>query len=191
VRGAAGASGTRVATGGDPAGEQRAGEQAGTPAHERRGRRPASSAWATLFRTVRLEALGLAGVVAITGVLTTLVPARTAAGVDGPYSEYAALGEYQLNVTIDPNRVGRNEFHFYLLGPDGRLTDDVREIDVGLSLPSAGIGPFDLEPDFVTPGHWTTAGDQLTIPGEWEVQVSARVAEFDQAETTLPVRVNP
>jgi len=156
-----------------------------------RPRRSTPDAWRTLQRIVRWEAAGLAVVVAVTGVLTTLVPARTAAGIDGPFSTFVPLGQYELNVTVDPGRAGANEYHFYLMGPDGRLSDDVAALSLGLSYPAAGIGPISRTPDFVTPGHWTMAGDELSIAGTWQLEVSARVGEFDQATATVPVTVNP
>ncbi len=111
-----------------------------------RPRRTRDDAWRTLDRIVRWEVAGLAVAVALTAVLTTLVPARTAAGLDGPFSQYVALGPYQLNVTVDPNRAGTNEYHFYLLGPDGRLTDDVSELTLALTHPAGPIGPIARTP---------------------------------------------
>jgi len=185
--GAPGGPGPAAPAGPRPAPEAPRGGAAGRA----RPRRTRDDAWRALDRIVRWEVAGLAVAVALTAVLTTLLPARTAAGLDGPFSRYVALGPYELNVTVDPNRAGTNEYHFYLLGPDGRLTDDVSELALSLTHPAGPIGPIARTPDFVTPGHWTMTGDELSIPGEWQVEVGARVGEFDQVTVVVPITVNP
>jgi len=154
-------------------------------------RRGTGEAWATLRRTVRLEVVGLALVLAVTGVLVNLVPARTAAGVEGAVSAYADLGEeYEVNLTVDPSRAGENQFHLYLLGSDGRPVDVAEELTMEFALPAEDIGPLEREPFVAGPGHWTLTGPVLSIPGQWQVTVRTRIGDFEELAATIPVRVS-
>jgi copper transport protein len=148
-------------------------------------------AWGTLRRTVRLEVVGLVLVLAVTGVLVNLVPARTAAGVEGAVSAYADLGEeYQVNLTVDPSRAGDNQFHLYLLGDDGRPVDVAEQLTMEFALPAEDIGPLEREPFVAGPGHWTLSGPILSIPGQWQVTVRTRIGDFEELAATIPVRVS-
>jgi copper transport protein len=152
-------------------------------------------AWGTLRRTVRIETIGIFAVFAVTAVLVDLVPARTAAGVTGPFTATTPMGTYQLNVTVDPNRAGANELHMYLLGPGGQPTNptpgEPAQLEVGFSLPSQDIGPIMRTAAVSGPGHWTLAGRELSIPGQWQVQFQLPISRFEQLTTELTVPVNP
>ncbi len=153
--------------------------------------RSAGDAWTQLRRTVRLEVVGILVVVAVTAVLVTLVPAREAAGVTGPFTETVAMGEeYELNITVDPNRAGENTMHLYLYRTDDRsLADEVEQLTLELALPANDIAAITREPTVTGPGHWTLIGPELSIPGQWELTARARVTEFDEASATLQLPV--
>lgn len=154
-------------------------------------RRGAERAWPILSRTVRLEVAGLVVVLAITGVLTTIRPARSEAGVGEPFSQYVDLGEdYQVNLTVDPNVAGDNQMHIYLLGDDGRPADAASELTLGFTMPANDIAPIERTPSPVGPGHWTMSGPELSIPGPWLIRVDARVSEFELLSAEVPVTVN-
>ncbi|MGH8899010.1 MAG: copper resistance protein CopC [Egibacteraceae bacterium] len=158
-----------------------------------RGIPDGQAAWSTLRRTVRAEAAGVVAVLAVTAVLVNLVPARTAAGVTGPFTATTPMGAYQLNVTVDPNRAGANELHIYLFDPAGQPTDPTAGsgLQVGFSLPSRDIGPITRTATVAGPGHWQMAGDELSIPGQWRLQFQLTVSRFSQLTTALTVPVNP
>lgn len=73
-----------------------------------------------LGRTVRLEVIGLALVLATTGVLVALQPAADAAGITAPFSATVPLGEDTLDLTVDPARAGVNQIHVYLFDASRR-----------------------------------------------------------------------
>lgn len=146
-------------------------------------------AWHRLQSTVRLEVLGIVIVIAVTGVLVNLVPARDAAGITGPLSERRPLGEeHFVDITVDPNRVGLNEIHIYVFSNDGRAAD-AEEISVGLSLPAEDIGPIEREPTPTGPGHWTLTAAELPIAGRWIVAIDVAVSRFEQAQAEIPIDV--
>ncbi len=168
-------------------------------------RRGHAGAWRLMARTVRTEALGLVLVLALTAVLTALVPARIAQGVTGAFTARASLGGGQtLDVTVDPNRAGSNEMHVYLFGPDGRPLDlegtEVCATDGGSDAPpcleiafsqqARDIGPIVREPRVTGPGHWQLTGRELSIPGPWEIAVTARLDAVTEERAALEVVVN-
>lgn len=156
-----------------------------------RGARAAERAWGRLTATVAFEAAGLVAVLGVTAALVYLQPAAEAAGVTGAYSTYVALGsDMEVNVVVDPNRVGRNEIHLYLLDETGRPAPADR-LTLQLSLPAKDIGPITRRPEVAGPGHWIQVGSDLSIPGRWELTVQVDRSRFEQLRTTVPVTVNP
>lgn len=152
--------------------------------------RRAGVAWGRLRRTVRLEAAVIAGVLMVTGVLVATQPASEAAGLGGLYEVTAPLGEgLEIDVVVDPNEVGRNAIHLYVLDETGRPTADVEDVMLELTYLPEGIGPIPIEPFFAGPGHWVTNSEELVFAGDWEVRVVAGVDRFTElrAEVTIPV----
>lgn len=148
-------------------------------------------AWRTLGRTVRWEVGGLVAVLAVTSALVYLQPASEAAGITAAYSTYVDLGQgRQLNLVVDPNRAGFNEMHLYLLDPTGRPAP-AQSVTLEFLLPAKDIGPITRTPQVAGPGHWIYAGEDLSIPGAWEIGVVVGVSEFAQLRATVPVTLNP
>ena len=142
----------------------------------------------SLRRSIRTEILLLAGVLAATAALTTYAPADYAPS--GPVSKTASLGPADLQLTVDPARVGPNEMHVYLIDKqNGTQFDKVKEMNVDLSLPSKNLGP--LKPDVrkAGPGHYVMNGALFGVSGEWDVKMSARVSEFDAYYADVKVNI--
>ncbi|HEX2129034.1 MAG TPA: CopD family protein [Solirubrobacterales bacterium] len=141
-----------------------------------------------LRRTLRSEVALIGGVLAATAVLTALSPA---APQEGPFAGTATLGSAQLEVTVDPATVGRNEVHAYLFDSrTGEQFRDVRELRVDASLPSEEIGPLDLRVRPSGPGHYVIRDADLAVTGVWELAFDARVSAFEQhsAIVEVPIR---
>ena len=65
----------------------------------------------------------------------------------GPFSGSAALGPAELELTVDPARVGSNQVHLYLFNArSGAQFAQIKELDVTATLPEKSIGPLPLEP---------------------------------------------
>ena len=149
-------------------------------------------AWAQLRRVVTAELVLVAAVLAATSVLVNLQPAAQAAGVTGAFTTRTELeGVGSVDVTVDPNRVGRNEIHLYLLSETGRPTDLADDVTLTLTHPELDIGPLVREPLVAGPGHWLLAGPELSVPGTWEITIEAAVGRFEESTTTVEVTVNP
>ena len=147
------------------------------------------AAWPKLRRVVRAEVVGLCAVLVVTAVLVNLVPARDAAGITGPLSVRAEAGPHHLlDLTVEPNRAGRNEMHLYLFTDDGRPAK-ASDVLVTLSMPAKDIGPIEREPTLTGPGHWTLSGAELPLPGRWNVGFTAAVSKFNDATAQVPIDV--
>jgi copper transport protein len=147
---------------------------------------------ALLRRAVRIEAGLLVVALALTAVLVDVTPARTAAGIGGIFSDTVPFGDGSVNVVVDPNRAGSNELHLYVFDAAGRVSDQpFDDLTVRLSLPSADIGPIEREPFVAGPGHFQVDGSDLSIAGDWTIELVARVDRFDQLSAIVTVPVNP
>jgi copper transport protein len=142
-----------------------------------------------LRRALRGE---LALVVVVLGVTAALAGyAPSTAAQSGPFSGSTSLGPAELEVTVDPARVGSNQVHLYLFdATSGAQFSRVKELDVTATMPEKSIGPLPLEPQRAGPGHYTVQGAQLGVAGDWELDFTMRVSRFDEyaAEIEVPIR---
>lgn len=122
-----------------------------------------------LSRTVRLEAVGLVVVLALTAFLVDQQPAAEAAGVLGLYSTYVPFGEGEVNLVVDPNAVGVNQVHVYALDAAGAPQAAEGRAVMEFRLPAQEIGPIRREPVNVGSGHWVHTGPELALAGRWEI----------------------
>jgi copper transport protein len=144
-----------------------------------------------LRRTLRTEAALMAVVLGVTAALVAYAPpAAGGGGAHTPFSASENLGPARMELTVDPARAGDNEVHVYLLNRrTGGQFDRVKELDMEAALPENGIGPLHLPADKAGPGHYVVRRTQLAPAGDWRLDVSARVSEFDLYETTVEVPI--
>jgi copper transport protein len=140
------------------------------------------------LRTAGAELAVIVAILAVTAVLVAEPPAKAIASPSGPYATTTELGNLELNLVVDPAVAGRNAIHLYLLKPNGQPAD-VAEVKIAASLASGGIGPLRFTAKRLAPGHYTVASANLTIPGDWELQVDARRGEFESLTAALSVPV--
>jgi len=184
-----------------PAGHRRvpafagaAGEDLPAPAavRERRQSEGAVEHVPALRRSVLVEVVVAAAILALSAVLVGTPPAR--AEVDRPVDvllplQGSAGPSGSVQVSVAPARSGANTLHVYLFDDTGRLTQPAT-IGVSLTEPSQEIGPLDVALQPAGPGHYV--GEGMTIPGAgtWTLTVDVRLDEFTAttASTTFPVR---
>ncbi|MGY1837386.1 copper resistance protein CopC [Blastococcus sp. SYSU DS0510] len=146
-----------------------------------------------LRRSLLVEAVLAAVVLALSAVLVATPPARTALAqpveVVLPLQGSSGAASGSLQVQVDPARPGENSLHLYLFDDAGRLTQPA-EIRVTLTERSQQIGPLDVDLQPGGPGHFI--GDGMTIPGAgtWTLTATVRLDEFTAltAATDFPVR---
>ncbi|MFJ3494849.1 copper resistance protein CopC [Streptomyces sp. NPDC086091] len=92
-----------------------------------------------------------------------------------------------VQVTLDPGRVGVNSLQAVVYGIDGGFAS-IPELRVSFTLPSKDIGPLTAK---VTDqgGYWAADAVNLPIPGTWEMAVTVRVSDIDQVTVKRPVRI--
>lgn len=142
----------------------------------------------SLRRSLRAE---LALMVAVLGVTAALVSYAPASGAVGPFSTDTVLGPARLELTVDPARAGRNQLHLYLFHRrTGRQYDRVKELTVSARLPGRSIGPLALQPQKAGPGHYVIRRADIAPPGDWRLDLSARLSAFDAytAHIEVPIK---
>jgi copper transport protein len=149
----------------------------------------ARAALSRLWTTLAWEVLLLVAVVGVTSVLVVVTPARTLAeaGVVERDVDLSDAGSVQL--TVDPAQVGENTIHLYLFDPDGRPADIAETVTLGLSLPSADLGPITREATRAGPAHFQLDTADLAVAGDWTIEVHARVDRFTEATGTTEIPV--
>jgi copper transport protein len=141
-----------------------------------------------LRRALRAELALMVAVLGATAALASYAPPSVATG---PFGDTANLGPLRAELTVDPASAGTNEVHLYLSRRrDGAPFDRVKELTMSARLPDRGIGPLDLRVHQAGPGHWVVRGAHFAPAGDWRLDVSARVSEFDaySAKVEVPVR---
>lgn len=132
--------------------------------------------------------VGLAvAVVGATALLVNLAPARVTAGVEGPFATEVPLGDYRLDVLVDPARVGENAVHLTASTATGSPAP-IEHVQVLFRMPAQGIGPLVAEGTRLAPGHFVVQGRHVAVAGRWVLEVVARTGRFDEARTQLTVR---
>jgi copper transport protein len=150
---------------------------------------PPGRAGLLLRGALRAEVALIAVVLAVTAALSAYAPSITVAS--GPVSRTATVGPAQLQMTVDPARVGANQIHLYLIDPrSGAQFDRAKEVDVDALQAAKGIGPLHEPASKAGPGHYVVANALLGVPGTWTLRVTVRVSDFDEFETKVaaPIR---
>lgn len=126
---------------------------------------------APLRRSLRVEIVVAAVVLALTAVLVHEPPARAATPA-GPYdTTVTAPGGEVVSATVDPATAGTNDIHLYFYGPGG--TEPLAVDAVQVTAATVDVPPRRLQVTPVTPEHVTVAGASLPSAGTWTVEVTA------------------
>ncbi|HKO39476.1 MAG TPA: CopD family protein, partial [Solirubrobacterales bacterium] len=141
-----------------------------------------------LRRALRGEVALLVVVLGVTAALAAYAPAT--AVQSGPFSGSSPLGPAELEVSVDPARVGSNQVHLYLFDArSGAQFSRIEELEATATMPEKSIGPLPLEARRAGPGHYTVQGAPLNVAGDWELEVTVRVSAFDEYGATLEVPI--
>jgi copper transport protein len=147
-------------------------------------------ATARTLRRAMLAEVALAVVaLAATAALVRAEPAATANS--GPVIRELDLGPMRLQLDLEPATVGSNDLHLYLFDRrTGAQVDRVEQLTVRLTEAEDGIGPITLDIPRKGPAHYERRGVALGVTGTWDLEVTARVSEFDEyaARTRFELR---
>ncbi len=144
----------------------------------------------TLRRALRAEVALLAVVLGVTAALVSYPPPVAVGKAAGPFAATKTLGPLELQLTVDPAKAGANTMHLYLTrANDGSQFDQTKELRVQMALPGKDIGPLTAKPAKAGPGHYVIPAADFPLAGDWRVNFTDRVSEFDQYETTIEVPI--
>jgi copper transport protein len=146
----------------------------------------------------------MASIVGVTAFLVDANPAKhelegeAAAGMHGmngmmeheggPSSTQVDFGEFRATVTVEPGTAGSNHI---IMEVDRSQADapELAEVIFKASLSQPDIGPLEFKAKSPMPGHWEVEAAHLPIAGAWELQIEARVGEFDVFTETIPIEI--
>jgi uncharacterized membrane protein len=139
-------------------------------------------------RTMRGELALMLIVFAVTAALVSYAPPIDAAS--GPFSVNTTLGPAELEMTVEPARVGLNTVHLYLIdAKTGAQYTATKELTVTAKLSAKGIGPLALQSNLAGPGHYVLGSADLSPGGVWQLHILDRVSEFEEYEKTVSVPI--
>jgi copper transport protein len=139
-------------------------------------------------RTMRGELALMICVFAITAALISYAPPIDAA--TGPFSTNTTIGPAELEMTVEPAKVGLNTIHLYLIdAKTGAQFTQTKELTASAKLPAKGIGPLPLKPIVAGPGHYVLDSTVLSPGGTWQIEVIDRVSEFESHSRIVKVPI--
>jgi copper transport protein len=139
-------------------------------------------------RTLRGELALMLCVFGVTAALISYAPPIDAAS--GPFSINTTIGPAELEMTVEPARVGLNTIHLYLINAkDGTQFTATKELLATAALPAKGIGPLPLKANLSGPGHYAFNSAELSPGGNWEIKITDRVSEFEEFSKTVKVPI--
>ncbi|MEU6202918.1 copper resistance protein CopC [Micromonospora musae] len=142
-------------------------------------------------RAVWVELAITAVVLGVTATLVQTPPARTAAETAGVGAGYfsSTLTSTLLNIQVelDPAERGNNSVHLYAYTKDNR-PQPVVEWKATAALPSAGIEPIEIPLLPLSDSH-ATGEINLPASGDWQLKLTARTSDIDQATVTATVPI--
>ncbi|MGP4011155.1 copper resistance CopC/CopD family protein [Streptomyces sp. 4N124] len=157
-----------------------------------------------LRRSVAVEAVLALVVLGITTQLTVTTPARTEAtsataspptvaqptgfSRTVPFDTGAEYGSGKVLITLTPASTGRNDLQAVVFAADNGISS-VPELRITFTHAERGIGPLDAGMKEVG-GYWRAGNLQLPAAGKWEMSVSVRISDIDQATVTTTVKVS-
>jgi copper transport protein len=176
-----------------------------TVTDKRRARRgPETGELHRFRRSVAVEAGIATLVLGLTASLVSVEPARgelakqeAAAKVPAftgpvsmviPFDAGGIAGRGELAVEVSPGKIGANEAHLVVLDAQS-LPRDVPEVRAELRLRERSLGPLPVALQYGGIGHHIATAATITMPGQWELDVTVRTSETDQATVRVPIGI--
>ncbi|HEX5543433.1 MAG TPA: copper resistance protein CopC, partial [Micromonospora sp.] len=143
-----------------------------------------------LRRAVWAELAISAVILAVSAVLVQTIPARTAAAnarLDSYYSTTLTSSLFTLQVEVEPALVGGNSIHLYSFTSENQPLP-VLEWKATIALPEKDIEPIEIP--LITFTDYHVLGEiRLPTAGDWELRITARTSDIDQATVTATVPI--
>lgn len=128
------------------------------------------------FRRLVLGEVGLAALVlAVTGMLTGMPPATSAAGEGRPVRETARARDLTVSLEVDPNQAGVNTIRVTLADAQGRAVQAER-VTLELAHQDMEMGQREVATQSAGSGRYEAVGGVLSMSGRWQAEVRVRRA---------------
>lgn len=149
---------------------------------------PAEPPVRPLRRSILAE-LAITGVVlAVAAALVQTPPARSVADAPPqPYAVTLTTDLYRVRMELDPAREGGNSLHLYAYNPAGE-PQAVVEWTVTATPTDGSIDALDVPLLPVTADH-AVGEPTFPTPGEWDIKITLRLSETDQATVSQRVKI--
>lgn len=139
-----------------------------------------------LTRSVRLEAIILAGAVAAATVLVSLPPAKTTYGP--PATLTAPLGPNHLKIAVDTTRRGPQNITITAHNGAGQPAE-LTHLTATLSSPQADVAALKLQLKHGPHNRWHTKHTTVPRPGTWHIHINASTNTTHGYATTAKYQV--
>ncbi|MBV9022458.1 MAG: copper resistance protein CopC [Streptomycetaceae bacterium] len=186
---------------------QLARQRAALTAERAKKLRDADPARGSLRRSVLAEAAIAVLILAVTTMLSSSEPGRTAeeaitassggnAALGGgsalfslPYDTGGPNGKGAASIHLAPARTGPNLLHLSVTDASGKPLD-VPKLDIAFTLPAKSLGPIPVRLRHADTGEWVATGLQLPMPGQWQLSVTVRTDAIDETTVTRNVTID-
>jgi copper transport protein len=128
-------------------------------------------------RTISVEIIGMALVLAVTALIVNLPPARDV--VSRPIAVTATTSTGLVDITVEPARVGRNELHIYALTKQG-ASRPVESIEATLTNAAAGVEGLESQVVRAGANHFQALGLDLPVKGTWRIDIIVKLDAFTE-----------
>lgn len=172
-----------------------------TPALERGEPRAAGR----IANTIRLELALYLLILLVAMTLTLTTPPRaivqTGAGPAAANPLAAAMAAnasvkgtlqangYSAEYELTPGKPGENMLMVTVKGADGKVLENLADLEIVPSLPSAGIGDIRIKASKQPGGMWHAMVQEMIIPGQWTLGLDVFVTDYDKIEMSGPVEI--
>jgi cytochrome c5 len=140
--------------------------------------------WVQLIRrTVGFEIGGVLLILLLTGILTSLAPARETFGAGMVVR--GEVDDLRILVAITPGVPGLNTFDIYVKDNLNRPIPESRKVALNITMKNHEMGIQEVVGEQVELGHYTLSGGYVSMIGMWEMEVLVRRGGQDDARLVL------
>jgi copper transport protein len=131
-----------------------------------------------LRRSMRAEVALAMLVLGATAVLVRSAPPVSIAAA--PPDLRLRLGPMEAHVQVQPAATGRNDITMHVFNTrTGKPAERIKEMTLRLAMAEKGIGPLRIKLKRAEAGQYKAAAQMLPVQGQWQLQLDARVSDFD------------
>jgi copper transport protein len=144
--------------------------------------------WRRLRATVRVEAVGVVAVLAVTAVLANGTPSNGAPVLARPvpFAQTQPFEGGHLSLRITPNQALVNNFVAQFTGPGGAPADKAESVSVYLTFPAENVGPIETDMHRVGVGKFVLSETpDPPIIGTWQITLQIQVSPFDEPDASF------